>query len=168
MRRFLLLLIPATLFAADHSGLTRGARELALSGAVYLPHDSPADSFGMIAARLGVYVALHHQLGVDATTIAYSRIQDVYLSGFYRCTLARPERRLAPYFGAAFGANVAHFDALPAQHAAIVKAQAGIRYFFTERASLDFGYDLMYRRPTMFSLTGRTSSILTFGFSKVF
>jgi hypothetical protein len=50
----------------------------------------------------------------------------------------------------------------------IVKAQTGIRYFFNGGFSLDVGYDLMFRRDAAYSLSGGTSSVMTFGFSKDF
>jgi hypothetical protein len=161
------LLAPA-LSAADSADLPRGTRELGLSGTVYVSHDSPADVFGVIAARFGIYAFRNHQFGADTTVFAYSRIQDIYLSGFYRYSFARPERRLAPFVGAAAGANIAHFDYLGTGRSPIVKAQGGVRYFFSGKLSLDIGYDLMWRRQSAMGFTGKTSSIVTFGFSKNF
>ena len=161
------LLLPALLSAEDVY-LPRGARELSLSGAAYVSHDSPADVFGVLCGRFGVYAWRNHELGVDATVFAYSRIQDIYVSGFYRYTFARSERRLAPYVGVAVGANVEHFDYFATGRSLIVKPQVGVRYFLAGKISFDLGYDLMFRRETAYSLTGKTSSILTFGFSKLF
>ncbi len=163
-----LLLSAALSCAAQDSGLPRGVKEIGLSGAAYVTHDSPADVFGFVTGRFGIYAARNHQVGVDATMFAYSRTQDVYLSGFYRYTFARSERRLAPYVGGAIGSNLTHFDYIDTERALILKAQAGIRYFLAAKLSLDIGYDLMFRRHTTYSLTGRTSSLMTFGFSKGF
>jgi hypothetical protein len=161
------LFLPALLSAEDLY-LPRGARELSLSGAAYVSHDSPADVFGVLTGRFGVYAWRNHEVGVDATVFAYSRIQDIYVSGFYRYTFARSEHRLAPYAGVAVGANINHFDYFGGGHSLIVKPQVGIRYFLTGKVTFDLGYDLMFRRETTYSLTGKTSSILTFGFSKIF
>src|SRR5262245_60888247 len=110
------LLFPALSNAADDSILPRGTRELGLSGIAFVTHDSPQDLFGVATARAGYYVAARHQIGVDATVFAYSRIQDTYLSGFYRYVHARGDRRIAPFAGAAAGTNLSHFDQFGTQH----------------------------------------------------
>lgn len=174
MRR-LSLLLPAVglLFAtlspaADEPLLPRGTRELGLNGTVFVSHDSPEDLFGVAAARGGYYLAKNQQVGADATVFAYSRIQDLYLSGFYRYIFAGTDRHLAPYAGVAVGANVAQFSQVGSERSLIAKGQAGVRCFMGRKFSLDIGYDLMYRRHREIGFTGRTTSILTFGFSRLF
>ena len=162
------LLFPALLSAADDSPLPRGAREIGLSGTIYVTHDSPEDLFGVVTLRGGYYIANRQQVGVDATVFAYSRVQDTYLSGFYRYFFARRERRLAPFVGASAGANVARFNYWGGQNSLIARGEVGVRYMLTNKFGFDAAYNLMYRRDTDFGLTGSTSSILTFGFSHTF
>ena len=57
-----------------------------------MTHDSPEDLFGVVAIRGGYYIAKKRQVGVDAAVFAYSRIQDTYVSGFYRYIFAGGER----------------------------------------------------------------------------
>lgn len=163
-----LLLSPALSPAADDSPLPRGTRELGLSGTIYVTHDSPEDLFGVITLRGGYYVAKKQQVGIDATVFAYSRIQDTYLSGFYRYVFAGTERRLAPFVGGSAGANISHFYYIGSQHSLIVRGEVGVRYLMTSKFSLDVAYNLMYRRNATVGFTGTTSSILTFGFSRTF
>jgi len=154
--------------AADYSLLPRGTREIGLSGIAYVTHDSPEDIFGVVTFRGGYYVAKNHQVGVDATLFAYSRIQDAYLSGFYRYVFAGHERRLCPFVGAAAGANVSHFEYIPTGRSLLISGEAGVRYRMTRAFSFDVTYDLMYRRNGSFGLTGRTTSVLKFGFARIF
>ena len=116
-----LTLLPALSSAGDNSTLERGTKELGLSGTVYVTHDSPADLFGVVGIRGGYYFARRQQVGVDATVFAYSRIQDTYLSGFYRYIFAGSERRLAPFLGESAGANVAHFNYVGSEHSLIMR-----------------------------------------------
>ena len=164
----LVILAAAPLRAGDVTPLSRGSKEIGLDGIVYVSHDSPQDLFGVATGRFGYYVAGNHQVGVDATLFAYSRIQDLYLSGDYRYVMAKSERKWAPFFGAGAGANVSHFDFFGSQHSLIAKGEAGLRVFMGRRFALDIAYNLMYREHTDFGFTGTTSSILMFGFSKVF
>jgi len=160
-------LVPALVSAAGDPPLPRGAKEIGVSGVVYVTHDSPQDLFGVASGRFGYYFAGNHEVGVDGTVFAYSRIQDVYLSGFYRYVWARPQRRLAPFFGAGAGANLSHFEFFGSQHSLIAKGEAGLRIFMGRRWALDVAYNLMYRNNTEFGFTGTTSSILSFGFAKI-
>jgi hypothetical protein len=162
------LLFPALACAAEDSPLPRGTKELALSGTIYVSHDSPEDLFGVVTVRGGYYVAKKQQVGIDATVFAYSRIQDAYLSGFYRYVFAGGERRLAPFVGASAGANVAYFGYLGSERSLIVRGELGVRYLLTRRFSLDASYNLMYRRNAAAGFTGTTSSIVTFGFASTF
>src|SRR5581483_7308211 len=125
----LVLLAPVLLRAGDITPLSRGSKEIGLSGIVYVSHDSPQDLFGVATGRFGYYVAGNHQVAMDATVFAYSRIQDVYLSGDYRYVMARREHRLAPFFGGGVGANVSHFDFFGSQRSLIAKGEAGLRFF---------------------------------------
>lgn len=163
-----LLLFPVLACAADESPLPRGTKELGLSGTIYVTHDSPEDLFGVVTVRGGYYVAKKQQVGIDATVFAYSRIQDTYLSGFYRYVFAGSERRLAPFVGASAGANLTHFDYIGSQRSLIVKGEAGLRCMMTRKFSLDVSYNLMYRKDAELGFTGTTSSILTFGFARIF
>ena len=162
------LLLAALLRAADEPQLPRGTRELALNGAIYVTHDAPEDLFGTVTVRGGYYFARNHQVGAAATVFAYSRIQDVYLSGYYRYVFAGAGRHFAPYLGAAAGANVARFNQIGGEHSLIVMGQAGIRCLITPKSALDIGYDFMYRNNAEIGFTGTTSSILTFGFVRTF
>jgi hypothetical protein len=161
-----LVLFPALSSGADDSPLPRGTREVGLSGIVYVTHDSPEDLFGLITVRGGYYIAKRQQVGIDATVFAYSRIQDTYLSGFYRYVFAGGERRLAPFVGAAAGANLSHFDVYGSQHSLIVRGEAGVRYMMSGKWGLDVSYNLMYRRHAVEGLTGAATSVLTFGFAR--
>lgn len=145
-----------------------GNQGTGLSGTIYVTHDSPEDLFGVIMLRGGYYVAGNHQVGVNATVFAYSRIQDVYLTGFYRYFFAAPERHWTPFVGSSVGSNVAHFNYVGAQNALIVQGEAGIRYMMTRKFGIDVSYNLMYRRNARIGFTGTTTSILTFGFSRTF
>jgi len=163
------LLLSTTLSsAADDSPLPGGTKELGLSGTVYVTHESPEDLFGVVTLRGGYYVGRNHQVGVDATVFAYSRVQDTYLSGFYRYIFLRGERRIAPFVGAAAGANVSRFDYLGGQNSLIVRGEGGLRFMMSSKFAFDVSYNLMYRRHAEVGFTGRTSSILTFGFSRIF
>jgi len=171
MRRFLLLLSllsPALVRADDPPPLPGGTKEIGLSGIVYVTHDSPEDLFGVATGRFGYYVARNHQVGVDATVFAYSRIQDVYTSGYYRYVWAKSQRRWAPFFGGGVGANVSHFASFGSQRSLIAKGEAGVRLFMSRGFGFDISYNFMYRNNTDFGFTGTTSSILTFGFAKTF
>jgi hypothetical protein len=163
-----LVLLPALSCAADESPLPRGTREVGLSGTVYLTHDSPEDLFGVIGLRGGYYVAKNQQVGVDATVFAYSRIQDVYLSGFYRYIFAGHGRRLAPFIGGAVGANVSQFGYIGSERSLITRGEFGVRYRMTGKCWLDISYNLMYRKDANLGFTGSTSSIITFGFTRTF
>jgi hypothetical protein len=160
--------MPALSRAADDSPLPRGTKELGLSGTIYVTHDSPEDLFGFITLRGGYYVAKKQQVGIDATVFAYSRIQDVYMSGYYRYVFAGGEHRLAPFVGGAVGANVTQFAGYGNQHSMIVRGEAGLRYMMNAKWGFDVTYNLMYRRHAEEGLTGRTTSVVTFGFSRVF
>jgi hypothetical protein len=161
---------PMLSIAADDSPLPRGTREIGLNGIIYVTHDSPEDVFGVITLRGGYYVANKHQIGIDATVFAYSRIQDTYLSAFYRYIFAGTERRVAPFMGASAGANVSRFGGYGGGQSLIVKAEGGLRFMMTSKFAMDVTYNLMYRRKADYTpgLTGPTSSIVTFGFSRIF
>ena len=163
-----LTISPALLRAGDDSPLPRGTKELAVSGTIYVTHDSPEDLFGVVTVRGGYYVGRNQEAGIDATVFAYSRIQDTYLSGFYRYVFARAEHHLAPFAGASIGANVSHFNYVGAQHSLIVRSELGVRYLITTKCSFDLSYNLMYRRNAEVGFTGATTSILTFGFARTF
>lgn len=162
------LFSPALVCAAADPPLPGNTKEIGVSGVIYVTHDSPQDLFGVVTGRFGYYVARNNEVGVDATVFAYSRIQDVYLSGFYRYVFARPEHRLAPFVGAGLGANVSYFDYFGSQRSLIAKGEAGLRFFMGRGCALDVAYNFMYRNHTEFGFTGTTSSILTFGFAKMF
>ena len=163
-----LFLLPALSCAADVSNLSRGTKEIGLSGTIYVSHDSPEDVFGVATFRGGVYVAKRHLVGVDATVFAYSRIQDTYLSGFYRYIFGGREGRVVPFVGASAGSNLSHFDYFGTQHSLIVRGEVGVRFLMTSRFSLDVAYNLMYRRDDTMGFTGKTASVVTFGFSRRF
>ena len=154
--------------AGDYSTLPRGTKELGLGGTIYVTHDAPEDLFGVITIRGGYYVARRQQIGVDATVFAYSRVQDLYLTGYYRYVFANGERRLAPFVGAAAGANVSQFSYVGSQHSLIVRGEAGLRYMLSKKFSLDTSYNFMYRKNAEIGFTGTTTSILAFGFSWMF
>ena len=171
--RFFLTLL-AVLFLSVRSSAEeipvpeRDARELGLNGTLYVTHDSPEDLFGVVTVRGGYYVARKQQVGIDATLFAYSRIQDAYVGGYYRYLFARPDRRLAPFFGISAGANVSQFAYVGSQHSLIVKGELGVRYRMTRQVGLDVAYNLMYRRQNDMGFTGSTTSVITFGFSRTF
>jgi hypothetical protein len=161
------LLLPGLLCAGDNLFLSRGTKELGISGTIYVTHDSPEDLFGVITLRGGYYFARNHQAGIDATVFAYSRIQDTYLSGYYRYLFAG-ERRIAPFLGASIGSNISHFDYVGSQHSLITCAEAGIRHMISGKFAFDLSYKLMYRKDAAIGFTGTTSSVLTFGFARTF
>ncbi len=163
-----LVLVPALSPAGDNSTLARGTKELGLSGTIYVTHDSPADLFGVVTLRGGYYLARKQQVGIDATVFAYSRIQDTYLSGFYRYTFAHDESRLAPFIGASAGANISQFNYIGSERSLIARGEAGVRFVMSPKWGLDVSYNLMYRRNASLGFTGTTSSIVTFGFSRTF
>jgi hypothetical protein len=162
------LMFPALSCAQDDSPFRRGMRELGLSGIIFVTHDSPEDLFGVVSARGGIYVAKNHQVGIEGTVFAYSRVQDAYLSGYYRYFFARPEHRIAPFVGAGLGSNVTQLNFLGNEHSLIATGQGGLRFLLPGRFSLDVIYNLMYRRNDVRSFTGQTSSVVTFGFSRTF
>lgn len=164
----LMTLAPALSAAPADDPLPRGSWEVELSGTAYVPHDIPADTFGVAIGRFGRYLARNQEVGVDATLFAYSQVEDLYLSGFYRYVFARPGHRLAPFAGAAAGANVARFSNFGSEQSFIAKAEGGLRIFVGGRFAFDVSYNYMYRRKTEFGFTGTNSSILTFGFAKTF
>ncbi len=122
----------------------------------------------MATLRGGCYFAKKQEVGIDATVFAYSRIQDAYLSGYYRYVFAGGERRVAPFVGASAGANVSQFNYVGSGRSLIVRGEVGVRFLMTSKFSLDVAYNLMYRRNATVGLTGTTSSIVTFGFSRTF
>ena len=162
------LLLPAAACAADLLPLERGARDIGLSGTVYVTHDSPQDLFGFIDFRGGYYVARGQQLGVGATVFAYSRVQDMYMSGFYRYMLTKGDRRLVPFVGASAGANVSHFDQFGTGRSLMVRGEMGVRYLPGGKCAFDVAYNFMWRDKATVGFTGPTTSILTFGISRTF
>jgi hypothetical protein len=163
-----LILLPALSCAGDDSLLPRGSKEIGLSGTVFVTHDSPEDLFGVVTVRGGYYVAGRHQVGIGGTVFAYSRVQDAYLTGFYRYVLTGGERRIAPFVGASAGANVSQFNYVGSQHSLILCGELGVRYRMSDKFAFDVSYNLMYRKDAGLGFTGTTSSILTFGFARIF
>ena len=162
------LLLPALSHAQDDPPFRRGAREIGLSGIAFVSHDSPEDAFGVMSVRAGVYVAKNQQVGIAGTLFAYSRVQDTYLTGYYRYLLLRGEHRVAPFVGAGIGANLSHLNFLGTWHSMIATGEGGVRFLLPGRFSFDLAYNLMYRRETTMSFTGRTASVVTFGFARTF
>jgi len=167
-RLFLFLALCAPLFATDDEAFARGRKDVALSGSIYLTHDSPADSFGLVTGRAGYFFAKNQEAGLDATLFAYSRTQDLYLNGFYRYYFAQPGRKLVPFLGASAGSNVLHLDYFGRHSGLLVGGEGGVRLRLSERSSFEVGYHLLYRRQGLVSMLGKTSSLVTFGFARTF
>ncbi len=152
--------------AGEEEYLRRGLRELSLSGTAFIPHDSPADSFGVVAVRGGYFLSKRSEVGVDSTLFAYSQIQDAYLSGFYRLHFPMKGRRLIPFAGVAAGSNIVHYSFWGGSNPTFIgKGEVGVKYALGKRFALDAAYNLMYRRNPEVGFTSETSSIVTFGFS---
>ncbi len=152
--------------AGEVEYLHRGLREISVSGTAFIPNDSPADTFGLIALRGGYFISRNSEVGVDTTLFAYSRIQDAYLSGFYRLHFPAKGRKLIPFVGVAAGSNIVHFEFWGGAHPTLIaKGEAGLKYVLGKRFTLDAAYNLMYRRNSEVGFTSKTSSVVTVGFS---
>jgi hypothetical protein len=137
--------------------------DLNLSGSAYVPHDSPSDTFGVVTARAGYFLNARNEVGLDSTLFAYSRVQDVYMAGFYRFYFQPKAGRWTPFAGAGAGSNIVHYGYWGTNRTLIAKGEAGVRYLVTPRVAVDLAYNLMYRRNADVGFTGNYTSVVTFG-----
>ncbi len=162
-------LAAATALAADEEGIRRGLKEFSAQGALFTPNSSAFDTAGMLSGRFGYYLARHSQVGVEGTFLVYSRVTDLYASGFYRFFLVKEGRRLVPFVGAAAGSNVLSFYYWGGTtHRLLVKGEAGLRIRVAPRTGFDVAYNLMYLRGSGNGFAQTTTSVVSFGFSHAF
>jgi hypothetical protein len=164
-----MLLCAAAAAAGDEPGLGRGRKEFSVSGALFAPNRTVADTAGVISGRFGYYLARHSQVGVDSTLLVFSRTTTVYAAGYYRFVMLREGRRLVPFVGGAAGSNVTSFYYWGGtEHRLLVKGEAGLRIRVAPRTGFDLAYNLMYLRGAGSGFVQTTTSVVSFGFSHAF
>jgi hypothetical protein len=162
---------PSRQLSGDY--ISRGDKEIGVSGTVIIPHAATGATSGFGTFRLGYYVAHNSLVGADVSVAADSSGQLYIPSGFYRYVQHTSNPRLFPFVGAAAGAVIAHgggsfFGTGFTSSEFAAKGEVGIKYFVAPNVSFDLAYNLLYAHISGAGFKDSSASLIVFGFALTF
>jgi hypothetical protein len=146
----------------------KGDSEIGLNGSFIIPHSDPSTTLGIAQISYGYYFRKNDLLGLDSVVIATKGLQDVFLQGRYRHLFSIKNPRIYPFLGAQGGINVTRLTGSPTTHDALGTAEAGLKFFVSQRSAFEIAYNFQYVHQAGMDFANSSSSVISFGFTHLF